>query len=70
MPGPGERLVAGLLFGVYIAVNLVLFVAIPLAGIWDWNHWGSPVIRDALAVAAALAIGFPLLAAAAGIKPS
>jgi hypothetical protein len=61
------RIVAAALSLVYIAVNIVLFVVIPATS--EWQYWGEPV-RDGLAIGAAIAIGLPLFATAAGVKPS
>lgn len=67
MVGKTARLIAAALFAAYIAVLVILFVAIPMAG--DWGYWGEP-LRDGLAIASIAVIGIPLLAAALGLKPS
>lgn len=66
MPDKTQRLIAGGLFAVYVVVNVVLFAVVPTVG--DWAYWGEP-LRDGLAIGAAIAVGLPLFAVAAGIKP-
>ncbi len=70
MPTRTDRLIAAISFAIYLVVNLWVLAVIPAIGPWDWSYfWGEPT-RDALVVAAAMAIGLPLFLTTLGAKPT